>query len=233
MINIRLRIIILLCCLMTITAQAQSSKDAFIGVSKKELKKNYSQLAMMPLFVEPTLAMPDAYKKLILDEVLNKLKKSKFSLTPHQEYDAIQAQLSGLYASTVLASAQAAIDEHTTRELFFRHPVDGILSVEVIAVAAPFADDVAVWGGVKQKIKHRGDGFLGALTGRSYQGHVVASAIRVSITDRRGALVFRWLGGIELLMQRDGNKMEQLPPDKLWQKDKKVRQAIRYALKPI
>ena len=233
MIRTLLKVGVLAVVLLAAPAYAESLKDAYLDVKKSAFKKQYKQLAMMPLVSAPAVALPEAMKQLIIDDVTEKFTKSKFELLPVSEVKAIQDKLKDLYPANAPQESISAIAEHTLRELFFRHPVDGIINVQVLAVAAPFAKDKAQWGGTSQKIKHRGDGLFGAILGKDYGGYVAASAIRVLISDRSGKPVYNWSGGIEVMMQRNGQKFEELPVENLWQNEKRVRKAVKYALKPI
>lgn len=213
--------------------QAQNLNDAYIGIKKKELKKRYKHLAMMPVVAAPVLEMPENLRAMVSDAVIKKLTKSKFKLVAPAETQAIKSQFSSLYSGELSPKVKATISEHTRREILFQHPVDGLVSVEVRPVAAPFLKDKAEWGGTSQKIKHKGDGFFGTIMGKDYGGHVAASAVTMRITDRAGNVVYNWMGGIEVLMERNGEQLEALPASSFWQKPKRVEKAVKYALKPI
>jgi len=233
MTNRILKILVLITIFSAAPVLAQSSKDAYLDIKKKTFKKEFKYLAMAPVIASSAIGMPDAMKQIVIDEVIKKFGRKKIKLLPSSDVMALYNQFAGLYPDGVQDRNRAAVEEHTNRELFFRYPVDGLLTVQILAMAAPFADDKAVWGGTSQKIKHRGDGFFGAIAGTNYGGHVGASAVRVVISDRTGKPVYNWMGGIEVLMQRNGKKLEPLPAEKLWQKKKRVVNAIKYALKPI
>ena len=223
------------CCVVLFSAPlaAQNSKDAYLDIKKSAFKKQYKQLAVMPIAVTPALGMPESMKQPIMDEVLKKFSKAKYDLLPSSEVAKIKQQFVSLYPGEKTAEQAELISEHTMRELFYQHPVNGVIRVQVIPVAAPFVDDKAEWGGTSQKIKHKGDGFFGAILGKKYGGNVAASAVQVLITDRQGKPVYNWIGGIEVLMQRNGQQFEELPPGSLWQKPKRVTKAAKYAVKPI
>lgn len=211
----------------------QKLSDAFIDIKEKKLRKNYSQLALLPIVATPAASAPESVLQLISDEVQEILNDEDFELLPPQETQKIQAQFKALYPDPETAENQAAISEHTIRELFYRHAVDGLVSVQVLVVAAPFRKDKAEWAGTTQKVEHRGDGFFGAITGKDYEGHIGASAIRIVISDRDGKPLYNWMGGVEVMMQRNGEALEPLPKEDLWQSEKRVRKAVNYALKPL
>ena len=233
MIRLGLQSLVVAIALLATPVHAQSTKDAFLDIKKSAFKKQFSHLAVMPVVASPALGLPDAMEQLIIGEVLKKLKKSRFTILPPTEVKSIQDQISSLYPQGTAKASIGLIMEHTVRELYFRHPVNGLVSVQVRPVAAPFANDKAEWGGTTQKIKHKGDGLFGAILGKNYGGNVGASAIRIVISDRQGKPVYNWSGGIEVLMQRDGEKLEILPMESLWQNQKRVLKAVKYALKPI
>lgn len=225
-------LLLALACVCTPT-YAQSTKDAYLDIKKREFKKQFKYLAVSPLIAPESIAMPDELKNVVSNEVLKKLNKSKIKVLEPEQVLAIHQQFVELYPNGLDDSNRALIEEHTQRELFYQYPVDGLVSVQVMPVAAPFLKDKAEWGGTSQKIKHRGDGFFGALTGKGYGGTIAATAVRIVISDRTGKPVYRWEGGIEVMMQRNGKKLEALPVTDLWQKPKRVTKAVKYALKPI
>ncbi|MEM7359723.1 MAG: hypothetical protein AAF431_11550 [Pseudomonadota bacterium] len=233
MIKHLIKLVVLCSVLLTSIASAQNLNDAYVGMKKKEFKKQFTHLAVAPLVAAPALGLPDEMRKMITDEVLKKLGKAKKKLILPDEVWKFRTQLVSLYPDGVTDENRSAIDDHAYRELLFRHPIDGLVTIQVLAVAAPFNKDKAEWGGTSQNIKHSGDGFIGALTGKGYAGHIAATSIRVLVSDRQGAIVYRWEGGIEVMMQRKGKKLEALPKEQLWQNERRVSKAIRYALKPI
>ena len=225
--------LLLVCVALPAPLQAQKPKDAFLDIKEKTLRKEYSHLAMLPVIAAPAAAAPDAILELISSEVQKIMEKEDFTLLAPAETEAIRQQFRGLYANPDAAANQAAISEHTIRELFHRHPVNGLLSVQVLPVAANFRKDKAEWAGTTQKVESRGDGFFGTITGRDYEGQIAASAIRIVISDRGGKPLYNWMGGVEVMMQRNGEKLEPLPQEELWQSEKRVRKAVQYALKPF
>lgn len=228
-----LKVVFIVASLFAAPASAQSTKDAFLEIKKSAFKKQFKHLAIMPLVAAPVLAMPEELKQPIMDVVLKKFGKSKYTVLKPEETNQIRQGFMQLYTPSERQKNIALINEHTRREILFQHPVDGIVSIQVLPVAAPFLKDKAEWGGTSQKIKHKGDGVLGAVFGKNYGGNVAASAIQIVIVDRQGKPVFNWAGGIEVLMQRNGTNLEELPKDKLWQKKKRVLNAAKYAVKPI
>lgn len=224
---------LLLTTLLAAPVQAQKLSDAFIDTKERAFRKQFVNLAMMPVVAAPSAALPAAIQQLISDEVLEILDDEDFKVLAPQQAKSIQDELAALYPASPTEADQAAIADHTVRELFFQHPVDGLVVVNVLPVAAPFRDDKAEWGGTSQKIEHKGDGFFGSIMGKDYGGHIAASAIRIAITDRAGKTVYYWSGGVEVMMQRNGDKLEPLPTEDLWQDEKRVIKAVKYALKPL
>lgn len=212
---------------------AQNTKDAFLDIKKSAFKKKFKHLAVMPVVAAPVLAMPDEIKELIMGVVIKKFIKSKYTVLQLAEEHRIRQQFSSLYTPQQRQENFALISEHTRRELLFQHPINGIVAVNVLPVRATFVKDKAEWGGTSQKIKHKGDGLFGAVFGKNYVGNIAASAIQIVIVDRQGKPVFNWIGGIEVLMQRNGRNLEELPKAELWQNKKRVIKAAKYAVKPI
>lgn len=225
--------------LVAIPLQAQSTKDAFIGVSKKELEKDYNHLVMTPIISATALALPASVEKLIEDEILKQFDKAGYEILPPSAFREIKDQFTALYQGAAPASdkdkakRQRALSDHSYRELYYRYPVKGLITVQVVPIGAPFNSDKAVWDGTSQKIKHRGDGLLKMFTGKKYGGTVAVSSIKISISDRQGVPIYYWAGGIEVLMERNGEALEPLPSSKFWQDEKRVLKAVKYALKPL
>lgn len=215
------------------STQAQKLSDAFIDSKERAFRKEFKHLAMMPVTAAPAAAVPEAIQKVISDEVLEILADENFQILEPQAAKTIQDELAKLYPASPSDDSKTAIAEHAVREVFFQHPVDALVFVNVLAVAAPFREDKAEWGGTSQKIEHKGDGFFGSIMGKDYGGHIAASAVRIGIIDRTGKTVYLWSGGVEVMMQRNGEKLEPLPVESLWQNEKRVIKAVKYALKPL
>lgn len=214
---------------------ASNSKAAFVGVkNKKTLKKEYNHIALTPIDVAASLNMPDSVKQLLESEIIRRLEKKGYKVTKPQIMQSIRDNMSNLMNTSSLNNEQKlAVREHSYRELLYRHPVDAVVSMRVQAIAAPFQDDKAEWDGVSQKIKHKGDGLLKIITGTNYGGHIAASSLKITFWDRKQQVLYHWGGGIEVLMQRNAKKLEYLPASALWQKEKRVKNAIKLALKPL
>jgi len=207
--------LILLVLLFAVTpASAQKLSDAFINIKERDLKKHYSHLAMMPVKVASDMHLSRDNKERIARQIVELLEKEKFKIIPPTETKLIRDQFVSLYPKAVTAETFAAIEEHTLREVLFQHPVKGLVRVDVHVVAAPFSKDKAQWWGASQKIEHTKEGFLG-MGGGDYAGHIAASAIRVTISDRTGKPLYDWSGGVEVMMSRDGDKLEALPAERL------------------
>jgi hypothetical protein len=231
--KILMRMTMLSAVLMAAPVHAQKLSDAFMGEKEKNFRKSFEQLAMLPIQAAPVASMPNHIKELIRDEVVEILEDEDFVILPETEATTIRQQLADLYTEPDNPAHKAAIEEHAARELLYRHPVDGAVSVQVLAIAAPFANDKAEWDGTSQKMEHKGDGFFGTVMGKDYGGHVAASTIRIEVTDRSGRVAYRWAGGIEVMMSRNGTTLEPLPTEQLWQSEKRVKKAVAYALKPF
>jgi len=224
---------------LSFIAYAQSTKDAFIDIKKKTLKKEYKHLALAPISVAQGLGMPAEVKTLIEQEMLKRLDKEGFEILPPSAVLEIESQFSQLLTQAPAtgdkqkAKQQAALRDHVYRELYYRYPVDGLVSVRVIAIGAPFQKDKAEWEGTSQKIKHKGDGLLKFITGKSYAGSIAASTIKVTISDRQDNPLYYWGGGIEVMMHRTKDKLEYMAPTDLWQDKKRITKAVSYSLKPL
>ncbi len=219
-------------------AHSASSKDAFIGIKKSTLKKEYRYLAVAPLDVSPALKMPDSVKQRIENDIITRLKKEGFKVLPPEIMRSIREHMRQLVSLDENPDKEdtakaAAVRDHSYRELMFRHPINGIVSIRVQPVSAPFRDDKAEWHGTSQKIKHRGDGLMKFITGKNYGGNIAASSLKVAIWDRQETLLYSWYGGIEVLMQRNAKSLEQIPPDQYWRDAKRIKKAVKLALNPL
>ncbi|MEZ5546921.1 MAG: hypothetical protein R3E74_04000 [Pseudomonadales bacterium] len=217
---------------------AESSKDAFINIKKSALKKEYHHLAVAPLDAAADLKMPDSVKSMLEQEVVKRLKKEGFKVLSPQIMQDIRQQMNSLVGLAHQAGEEdpkklAAVLDHSYRELLLRHKVDGIVSLRVRAVGAPFMNDKAEWDGASQKIAHKGDGLMKFITGKSYGGTIAASTLKVSIWDRRETLLYSWGGGIEVLMQRNAKTLEQIPTSEFWQDEKRIKNSAKLALSPL
>ncbi|MCB1661705.1 MAG: hypothetical protein KDI24_13595 [Pseudomonadales bacterium] len=232
------KIILITLLSFTVTGHTASTKDAFIGINEKTLKKEYRYLAVAPLEVAAALKIPDATRTSIESEIINQLEKEGFKILPPKVIQDIRdhmRQLVGLNDVTEENDVEklAAVLDHSYRELLLQHNIDGVVALRIRTVGAPFANDKAEWHGTKQKIKHKGDGLMTFITGKNYSGTIAASSLQISIWDRRENPLYSWNGGIEVLMQRNGKNLEYMPENQFWQDEKRIKKAIKLALKPF
>ncbi|RZV48926.1 MAG: hypothetical protein EX270_13440, partial [Pseudomonadales bacterium] len=82
MIRLGLQSLVVVLALLATPALAQSTKDAYIDIKKSAFKKQFTHLAVMPVFAAPALSMPAEMEQLIIAEVLKKLKKARFTILP-------------------------------------------------------------------------------------------------------------------------------------------------------
>lgn len=232
----KLLTLILAALLMTsFNALGESLKDAFIGETEKNLKKQYSYLAIAPVEAPEALKMPDSVKSQIEAEVAAILEKEGFKILPAKVMQDIRSHMNQLASrsSAPDAEKQAVVLDHSYRELLFRHDIDGIVALRIQVVGAPFNNDKAEWHGASQGIKHSGDGFAKFITGKKYSGTIAASSLKVAIWDRKEKLLYSWPGGIEVLMHREGDSLNYMPEDQFWQDGKRIQKAVKLALKPF
>jgi hypothetical protein len=231
---------LVLCMLATfvLAGHAESTKDAFLGASKKELKKEYSYLAIAPLEVPAALKISDETRSTIEAEVIKRLEKEGFRILPPSAMQAIRdtmRELVGLTGEPGESDLEklSAVRDHSYRELLLTHDIDAVVALRVRVVAAPFSNDKAEWHNTSQKIKHQGDGLMKFISGKSYSGTIAASSLQISIWDRSENPLYSWNGGIEVLMQRNGKALEYMPENAFWQDEKRIMKAIKLALKPF
>lgn len=218
------------------TSYAASKSDAFIGIKKKALKKDYNYLAMAPLDSQADLKMPESVRESIESAVIKQLEKEGFKVMPPKTLGDIRQhmrELVGLKGALGKKDIkkEAAVRGHSYRELLLRHKVDGIVAIRARVVGAPFQKNKAKWDGTSQNIQYKGDGLFSS--GKKYAGTIAASSLQISILDRREVLLYHWSGGIEVLMQRNAKKLEALPADQFWQDKKRIQKAVKTALSPL
>lgn len=219
------------------TSHAASKSDAFIGIKKKALKKDYNYLAMAPLDSQADLKMPELVRESIESAVIKQLEKEGFKVIPPKTLGDIRQHMRELVGlkgelGKKEIKKEAAVRDHSYRELLLRHKVvDGIVAVRARVVGAPFQKNKAKWDGTSQKIQYKGDGLFSS--GKKYGGTIAASSLQVSILDRREVLLYHWSGGIEVLMQRNAKKLEVLPTEQFWQDKKRIQKAVKTALSPL
>ncbi len=113
-----------------------------------------------------------------------------------------------------------------------RYQMDAFAEISLRLVRATFSEDRAEWDGIKQRVEHSGDGF--SLFGsRNYQGTIAAASFQLAIYSLNDDLLFINRGGLEVLQQRQGAKLEVLPMNTLFQDEKKLRKAVQFAFKPL
>lgn len=214
---------------------SESLKDAFVGESEKNLKKQYNYLAIAPIEAPDALKMPDSIKSDIEAEVTSALEKEGFKILPARALQDIRDHMNQLVSqsSATDSEKEAAVRDHSYRELLFRHNIDGIIALRIKVVGAPFNNDKAEWHGTTQSIKHSGDGLAKFITGKKYSGTIAASSLSVTIWDRKESLLYSWPGGIEVLMQREGDSLNYMPEEQFWQDKKRIQKAVKLALKPF
>lgn len=220
---------LLILALFAAPTNAQKLSSAFIDMKEKEFRKQYENLAVMPIHAVEIAFLPEELKPLIMEEVLKYLEKEDFDVLPPEVVTSLESELIDRYGGPVPPSIREIVDQHIKREVLHQHAVDGIVEVTVAVVQAPFSSDKASWSGTKQKIEVSGDGWFGG--GKS--GNVYASSIHVAVLDRSGTPRYFWSGGVEVMMHREGETMKSLPREALWQDEERIRDAVEYAFKPL
>lgn len=223
----------LLAALLSLSAQAQSLKDAFIDITENNLKKQYKYLAITPLEAPEALRLPDAVKTTIETEITAALEKEGFKILPVSAMQDIRNHMSSLVGTADATGKQAAVLDHSYRELLLRNEIDAVVGLRIELVGAPFTNDKAEWHGTSQSIKNSGDGLVKFITGQKYTGSIAASSLKVTIWDRKETLLYSWAGGIEVLMQREGQSLKYMPEDQFWQDERRIKNAIKAALQPF
>lgn len=220
-----------------ITAHAADSPYL---VDKRTFKKNIKTLALAPAEAARALNMPDAIGRMLEAEVARRLDRMGFELIAVGNYrkirDRMKQQVGG-YAipgsQELDADKMAAVREHSFREMLYRHDMDALVTIQVHYIGAPFENNKAKWDGVDQKISRKTGG-IGELFGNEkYSGTAGASSLQISIFDRSYELLFREEGGIEVVMQIDGQSLAPLPTEQLFLDEKRLKKSVQLALKGL
>ncbi|MCZ6643566.1 MAG: hypothetical protein O7F71_18485 [Gammaproteobacteria bacterium] len=222
------------------TTSATFAADSPYLIDKRTFKKTIKTLALAPAEASKTLAMPENIGYMLETEVANRLERMGYELIAVDNYrnirDRMERQVGG-YAVTgseaLDADKMAAVREHAFREMLFRHDMDALVTIQVRHIGAPFENNKANWDGVDQKISTKTGG-IGELFGKGkYSGTTGASSLQISIYDRSDELLFSARGGIEVVMQLDGQSLAALPTEQLFLDEKRLLKSVRLALKEL
>ncbi len=219
-------------------ASAYAAKDSPYILSKKEFKQRVKSISLSPLDFPPAFELSHEMRGMIEAEATQRLAKKKLEtvgIAPYEELRNTFAQrIGGLTnAEGVLdPRRKAVVWDHAKREMRYKYPVDAFAEISLRPVSAVFTDDRAEWDGVKQKVKHSGDGFA-LFGGKNYQGTIAAISFQLAIFDAADELLFVNRGGIEVMQERQGAKLVVLPAEGLLKDAKKIKKAVQLAFKQL
>jgi len=218
--------------LMSVAAIAADTEDPF-RINKRDFEKTYKVIALAPPEAEAYLQFRDEVKAMLEQEVTARLKKRGYTVMPSSVLSAIRdemtAQVGGLTdpkSGQTDAAKQAAVRDHSFRELWFRHKIDAVAIVRVRIFSVPMESDKVAWDGVSQTVEHTG--------GREeYKANISVSSVAVAIYDSKDAPLYVSYGGIEPLLRREGGQLQPLPVEQLLRDEKKIRKAAQTAVEAL
>jgi hypothetical protein len=217
---------------LVLPAFAASGDEAFM-VDKRDFKKTYKVIALMPVDADPYLEMSDSVAAMLEQEVVAHLQKRGYTVLPSSVLAGIRAEMAQQVGGVedpesgqTDAAKLQAVREHSFRELWFRHQFDAVASIRVAIYRVPMESDRVEWDGAKQKLAYEG-------RSQKYSATVSVSSVSVGIYDSKNSPLYLNYGGLEPLMWRKGEQLEPLTPDKIFLDEKRIRKAAQMAVDPI
>jgi len=212
---------------------AASDDDAYLTMKKRDFRKTFSVIALAPVDADAYLEMPDAAKAMLEQEVTARLEKRGYIVIPSTVLEEIrevmERQVGGLTnpdsGEVDLAKFQA-VREHAYRELWFTQTFDALATIRVSIEKVPMESDRVEWDGVKQRLETEG-------RSHKYAASISVSSVSVSIYDKNNSPIYRFYGGLEPLMYRNGEQLLPLEVSKLFLDEKRIRKAAQVAVDPI
>lgn len=211
---------------------AADTDDAYL-VDKKSFKHQYKTIALSPVDFDPALHMPDRVGKLLEEEITRHLKKRGYKVLPSTVLGDIRNTMAtqvGGYENQATGGIDVekfrAVRRHSMRELWFRHDLDAIATIRVMASKVPMDSDQVEWHGTKQKIKTSGGR-------RKYSAEVFVSSVTFAVYDQTDKLLFIYDGGLESLMHREGDQLLPMSADQYFSDEKRIKNAAKIAVSPI
>ena len=188
---------------------AVADKDDAFQIDKRDFRKTYKVIALVPVEADPYLEMSDAVKAMLEEEVTARLEKRGYTVLPSSVLAGIReemtAQVGGVEdpeTGQVHAAKLQAVRDHAYRELWFRHAFDAVATIRVTIFQVPMESDRVEWDGTKQKLAYEG-------RSKKYAANINVSSVSVAIYDAASKPLYLQYGGLEPIMYRLG---EQLQP---------------------
>jgi len=234
----RILLVSIICLYLGFSQAVQAANESPYLLEMKVFKKTVRSVALSPLNAPDMLQLSDDLRAQIEAEATRELAKTKIKTVGIPAYAEIQNlfsnQVGGIRnaAGEIDSLRQSVVLDHTKREMRMRHAVDGFAQISLQVVNAAFADDRAEWDGVKRKVKSSGDGFSLFGGGKDYQGTIASASFQLDIYDRNDKLLFLHRGGIDVLQERQGDKLV-LRTGSVIDDPKRLKKAVKMAFKPL
>ncbi len=207
---------------------AASPYDLFI-VSEAEFFDRTQRIALVPLYVDVDLDVPDTIVSMLDSLVENETTVAGFDVIPSLVYDELWRRIvedvggvfdpyTGRRDDERFESAVAQL----RRELVERYQPHALLAPELWIVEADFRDARATWDGATQNIAE-------SIFRRGVDGVVLAITLGIIIEDLDGAELYVNGGGIEVMETLEG----PVPPEALFRDAGRIEHAVRTALQPL
>ena len=212
---------------------AGADKDDAWLINKRDFKKTYKTLALVPVDADAFLEMPDGVAAILEEEVTARLQKRGYTVLPSSVLAGIRREMAKQVGGTtdpetgrVDSTKLKAVREHAFRELWFRHQFDAVATIRVTSYQVPMESDRVEWDGAKAKLAYEG-------RSQKYSATVHVSSVSVAIYNAASKPLYIYYGGLEPLMWRAGEQLQPLTPDKLFLDEKRIRKAAQIAIDPI
>lgn len=216
-----------------VAAPAQADKDDAFLTGKKAFKRDFKVIALAPVDFDVVLEAPPSIAPLIEEEVTRHLEKRGYRVLPSSVLEEIRTTLTeqvGGYTDPETGRIDVdkfrAVREHAVRELWFRHDLDALATLRVMASQAEIESDRVEWHGTRQKIEVKG-------RRANYKGKVFVSSVTVAVFDETNRLVYVYDGGLEPIMRREGEQLVPVPAAERFSDEKRIRKAAQIAVSPI
>lgn len=219
---------------------AEAAKNDAYKINKKDFKKQIETIALAAPDAPEWMNLSPQAVATIEQGISRALSRKGYTVLPSSVLQKIRSTMEQQVGGYMLADGETpdlekmrVVREHSLRELFFQHPVDAVLGIRIKLVSAPFAKDKANWDQVSQKVQKSDNALYDLMGDGEYTGNIGASSLRLSFWDRRDNLLYSHAGGVELIMMRNGKRLERLSAEQLFKDEKRIKSAVKIALKPF
>lgn len=210
-----------------------ADEDSPFTSSKRDFSRQYKVIALAPVDANDYLQMPDAVARQLEADVTRHLQRNGFTVIPSSVLagirETMEAQVGGVMDPETGQTDMArwrAVREHSLRELRRQHTFDAIGIIRVDVNRVPMESDEVEWDGVKQRIDREG-------RRKKYTATIAVSSVSFAVFDHADRPQYVNYGGLEPLMRRVEDQLEPKDPSQFFLDEKRIREAVEVAMKPI